>query len=105
VWFETDNNKHERDFYEQSVIFTRRIWFIHAEGGLHTHESDYDKHECDFYAQSVIFTRKLGLRPAQVWFLHPRCDLYMQSVIVTCRDTHNCIYVLTLVRLILAWYM
>jgi hypothetical protein len=62
------------------VIFTERLWFLHAEYnsdmhecGFHAHECDWFLHtECDFYMQSAKSTRKHWFSHAQVWFWHTR---------------------------------
>jgi hypothetical protein len=83
----------ECDFHTHSVMFTRRVRFLHAECSCHmqcdfdTHTFNSDTHDCVFYTQSVISTRR-------VWFLHVECsytrrvrfpyvecDFYTQSVI------------------------
>jgi hypothetical protein len=58
-------------FYTQSVIHTRRVWFIHVGCNFHT--------LCDVKTQMLL---RLWFKHAQEWFLHAECDV----------DTYKCDY-------------
>jgi hypothetical protein len=75
-------------------IYTRRVWYSHAECDLklhecnfHIHESDfsmpgchYNTHEGDFYTQSAIFTWIVWFTRRE-WFPHQKTNN---------NDTHEC---------------
>jgi hypothetical protein len=66
-----------------SVIYPRRVYFIHAECNFKTNERDFNTHKIDFYTKIKISTRR-------VCFLYTReyackydthgCDFYTKSV-------------------------
>jgi hypothetical protein len=99
---ECDFYMHKSDFYTQSAISIRRVWFphtwvwfytqsvmsthmsviLHAECDFHTHKCnvdtcacEYDTNECKLYTKSAILHA--------VWFLHAKSNFHTQSVIST----------------------
>jgi hypothetical protein len=61
-----------------SVIYTRRVKFLHAECNFNTYGCDFNTHKISFYTQSKFSTRR-------VEFSHAECNFYTQSVIFTRR--------------------
>jgi hypothetical protein len=69
-WKQSVNSTRTSVIYLRSVIFTRTVWFLHAEYNFQkqcdfgTQKCDYDTYNCDFYihmsdfyTQSVMLTR------------------------------------------------
>jgi hypothetical protein len=45
--YESDLHMQSAYLYTQSVISTRRVWFLHADYDVDTFECDYKTHEID----------------------------------------------------------
>jgi hypothetical protein len=79
----------EWDCSTQSAIFTRSVWFLHAECNFQTqcdfdtHKCDNDTYNCDFNKHKSVFHMQSAISTRRVWFLHAQCSLYTQSVIST----------------------
>jgi hypothetical protein len=70
-----------------SVIYTRKVKFLHAECYFNTHECDFNTHKIDFYTQSNIsictvwfYTLSTHMR---VSLTHMRVNVTLTSVIST----------------------
>jgi hypothetical protein len=104
VWFQyaqRDLYTKECDFYTQSVISSRRVWFLHENLSLNLrgtnvfraqHERDFNTHKSDFYMKSAISTHRVLFYTQSVISTHMsviltrdydtlECDLYSRSAI------------------------